>query len=126
MRNAFLQSLICLQQPNIFTVQLGLNLLNRRYSLEYQQTMAQSILGLLPVLVVFFVAQRRSVQGIAVTGLKRSGRRARTFPCPRSWPGRGAKAKRRSSLKGAENGVGTPASPVQPASAGFVASARRL
>jgi ABC-type glycerol-3-phosphate transport system permease component len=68
--NAFLEPLIYLQTTDNFTVQLGLNLLNGRYSLEYQQTMAQTILSLIPVLLVFFVAQRRYVQGIVVSGVK--------------------------------------------------------
>jgi multiple sugar transport system permease protein len=68
--NAFLEPLIYLQTPDNFTIQLGLNLLNGRYQLEYQQTMAQTILSLIPVLLVFFVAQRRYVQGIVVTGIK--------------------------------------------------------
>jgi multiple sugar transport system permease protein len=68
--NAFLQPLIYLQTTENFTVQLGLNLLNGRYSLQYQQTMAQTILSLIPVLIVFFVAQRRYVQGIVISGVK--------------------------------------------------------
>ena len=69
-RSAFLEPLIYLQTTDNFTVQLGLNLLNGRYSLEYQQTMAQTIISLIPVLLVFFLAQRRYVQGIVVSGVK--------------------------------------------------------
>ena len=68
--NAFLEPLIYLQRPDTFTVPLGLNLLNGQYTFECQQTMAQTILSLIPVLVIFVVAQRRFVQGIVVTGLK--------------------------------------------------------
>jgi len=68
--NSFLQPLLYLQTTDQYTIQLGLNLLNGRYSLEYQQTMAQTILSLIPVLLVFFVAQKRYVQGIVVSGVK--------------------------------------------------------
>jgi multiple sugar transport system permease protein len=68
--NAFLEPLIYLRTEENFTVQLGLNALNGRFSLEYQQTMAQTIISLIPVLLVFFFAQRRFVQGIVVSGVK--------------------------------------------------------
>ena len=68
--NDFLHPLIYLQTQEHFTVPLGLAQLNTRFSLAYQQTMAQTLLSLLPVLVVFFLLQRRYVQGIVVTGVK--------------------------------------------------------
>ena len=66
----FLDPLIYLNDPKTFTVPLGLAQLNSRYSLEYQQTMAQTLISLAPVLLVFFVLQRRYVQGIVVSGVK--------------------------------------------------------
>ena len=65
-----MRPLLNLQRPDTFSVQLGLILLNGRYGLEYQQTMAQTILSPIPALVIFFVAQRRHVQGIVVTVMK--------------------------------------------------------
>jgi len=66
----FLDPLIYLSDPDKFTVPLGLAQLNSRYGLEYQQTMAQTLISLVPVLLVFFVVQRRYVQGIVVSGIK--------------------------------------------------------
>jgi multiple sugar transport system permease protein len=68
--NDFLYPLIYLQTQEHFTVPLGLAQLNTRFSLAYQQTMAQTLLSLVPVLVVFFLVQRRYVQGIVITGVK--------------------------------------------------------
>lgn len=68
--NAFLEPLIYLRSEENYTVQLGLAVLNGRFSLRFGQTMAQTILSLIPVLLVFFLAQRRYVQGIVVTGVK--------------------------------------------------------
>ncbi len=68
--NAFLEPLIYLRSEENYTVQLGLAALNGRFALAYGQTMAQTILSLVPVLLVFFFAQRRYVQGIVVSGVK--------------------------------------------------------
>jgi len=68
--NDFLQPLIYLQTQDNFTVPLGLAQLNTRFSLQYQQTMAQTLLSLVPVLIVFFLVQRRYIQGIVISGVK--------------------------------------------------------
>jgi multiple sugar transport system permease protein len=41
-----------------------------RESTEFHLLMAASCMALLPVIVVFFVAQKQFVRGIALTGLK--------------------------------------------------------
>jgi len=51
-------------------VPLGLAQLNTRFSLQYNQTMAQTLISLVPVLLVFFLVQRRYVQGIVISGVK--------------------------------------------------------
>jgi multiple sugar transport system permease protein len=68
--NEFIEPLVFLNDLRAYTVPLGLTLLNSRYAGEVPQVMAQSLLSLLPVLALFFVAQRRYLQGIVVTGLK--------------------------------------------------------
>lgn len=67
--NAFLEPLIYLGMEESFTARLGLNALSGRFSLEYQQEMAQAIISLIPVLLVFLFARRRFVQGIVVGGV---------------------------------------------------------
>lgn len=68
--NDYLHPLIYLNAVQNFTVSLGLPLLNSRYVTEIQQTMAQSVLAILPVLAVFFFAQRYYIQGIVISGVK--------------------------------------------------------
>lgn len=68
--NEFLEPLIYLNKPSTFTLPLGLQLLNGRYGGEIQQVMAQTALSIVPVLVVFFLAQRNYVQGVVVSGVK--------------------------------------------------------
>ena len=68
--NDFLSPLIYLNDSNQFTISLGLQLLNSRYVSDIQQTMAQTIVALIPVLVVFFVAQKSYIQGIVISGVK--------------------------------------------------------
>jgi multiple sugar transport system permease protein len=68
--NDYLHPLIYLNETKNFTVALGLPLLNSRYVTDIQQTMAQTILAVIPVMLVFFFAQRYYIQGIVVTGVK--------------------------------------------------------
>jgi multiple sugar transport system permease protein len=68
--NDYLYPLIYLNETKNFTVSLGLPLLNSRYVTEIQATMAQSVIAVLPLIVLFFVAQRYYIQGVVVTGVK--------------------------------------------------------
>jgi multiple sugar transport system permease protein len=68
--NDFLGPLIYLNDPKNFTVSLGLQLLNSQYVIDTQRIMAQTTLSIIPVLVVFFVAQRYYLQGLVITGIK--------------------------------------------------------
>jgi multiple sugar transport system permease protein len=68
--NDFLGPLIYLNDPQNFTITLGLQLLNSQYVTQTQQIMAQTIISIIPVLVVFFVAQRYYLQGLVITGVK--------------------------------------------------------
>jgi len=68
--NDFLKPLVYLNTPDNFTVPLGLNLLNGRADSEIGQVMAQTTLSILPIVVIFFFAQRSYVQGTVVSGVK--------------------------------------------------------
>jgi multiple sugar transport system permease protein len=68
--NDFLKPLVYLNTPENFTVQLGLALLNGRFDSEIGQVMAQTTLSILPMVMVFFFAQRNYVQGNVVSGVK--------------------------------------------------------
>lgn len=68
--NDFVRPVIFLNQLDLFTVPLGLALLNSRYTTDFGGMMAIATLSLVPVLIVFFTAQRNFIQGIVVSGVK--------------------------------------------------------
>jgi ABC-type glycerol-3-phosphate transport system permease component len=67
--NNLLDPLIYLRSQERYTLALGLNLFRRQNFTAFNQLMAVSILTLLPVLVIFFVAQKYFVRGVALTGM---------------------------------------------------------
>jgi multiple sugar transport system permease protein len=70
--NDFFWPLILFGQGNahLYTVQLGLALLNFNYTTLWPQIMAGSILAILPILVVFVIFQRYFVSGLVTPGVK--------------------------------------------------------
>jgi ABC-type glycerol-3-phosphate transport system permease component len=68
--NEFLMPLIYLQNPNNFTLALGLRMFQGEAATSWHLLMAASLLTMLPVLVLFFTAQRYFMQGIVFTGVK--------------------------------------------------------
>jgi ABC-type glycerol-3-phosphate transport system permease component len=68
--NAFDRPLIYLNRLELFTVPLGMAMLNSRYSTDFGATMAMATVSLIPVIAIFFIAQRYFIQGVTVTGVK--------------------------------------------------------
>ncbi len=68
--NDFLQPLIYLNDVGKFTIQLGLAMFRGRFDVEWNLLMAATLLAVLPLLVVYFFAQRHLIGGIASVGLK--------------------------------------------------------
>jgi multiple sugar transport system permease protein len=69
--NDFLGPLVYLQRPEQFTLALGLqNFQSQQGGTPWHQLMAASVLVILPVLILFFLAQRTFIEGIATTGIK--------------------------------------------------------
>jgi multiple sugar transport system permease protein len=68
--NDFLGPLIYLNDSSKFTLALGLADFTGLYRSEWHLLMAASTMILLPVLILFLVAQRYFVEGIALTGIK--------------------------------------------------------
>ncbi len=69
--NDFLGPLIYLQRPEQFTLALGLqNFQSQHGGTPWHQLMAASVLVILPVIVLFFLAQKTFIEGIATTGMK--------------------------------------------------------
>lgn len=68
--NDFLAPLIYLQRPDLYTVTLGLQFFRSTYTTNWAYLMAASLVTTLPVIVVFFAAQRYFIEGITLTGVK--------------------------------------------------------
>lgn len=67
----FLWPLLVLSHPEKMTIPIGLNRLwNPNSFPEYNLFMAGATLAVLPIVIVFLFAQRRFIEGIAMTGIK--------------------------------------------------------
>ena len=67
--NDFLGPLLYISSNEMFTLQLGQLWFQGRFGNFWHLVMAASVMTIIPVLVLFFVAQKRFVQGIQLTGL---------------------------------------------------------
>jgi multiple sugar transport system permease protein len=68
--NAFLWPLLVLTQTKSQTIPVGLSSLIGGATIQYAETMASAVLGILPLLAVFLLLQRQIAQGVANTGIK--------------------------------------------------------
>ncbi len=68
--NDFLQPLVYLNDRALWTLPLGLRAFEQAFTVEWNLLMAASIVVMLPVLLLFFAAQRWFIQGIVFTGIK--------------------------------------------------------
>ncbi|HVC35387.1 MAG TPA: carbohydrate ABC transporter permease [Chloroflexota bacterium] len=67
--NDFLNPLIYLPDRNKMTLAVGLNTMLGMYQTNWNYLMAASTLMTLPVIIIFFLAQRQFIRGITTTGL---------------------------------------------------------
>jgi multiple sugar transport system permease protein len=69
--NDFLGPLIYLQRPSQYTLALGLQTFQSQHGgTEWHLLMAASVMVIAPVILLFFLAQKQFIQGIATTGMK--------------------------------------------------------
>ena len=68
--NDFLWPLITIYSPNNMTLQLGLTTFQGTHASSWNLLMAANVMSMLPVLLLFFLAQRYFIRGIATSGLK--------------------------------------------------------
>lgn len=69
--NDFLGPLVYIQDPSQYTLALGLQTFQSQHGgTEWNLLMAASLLVIMPVIILFFMAQKTFIQGIATTGLK--------------------------------------------------------
>lgn len=67
---AFFWPLIIINSPSLYTLPLGLALFQEHNRVVWNLIMAGSVLGALPLLVVFLIFQRQFVRGISLSGMK--------------------------------------------------------
>lgn len=68
--NEFFEPLIYLNSSKLYTLPLALAMFTTEAGTEWHLLMAASVLASLPLLIVFFLAQRRFIEGLAMTGIK--------------------------------------------------------
>ncbi|WP_338703375.1 carbohydrate ABC transporter permease [Streptomyces sp. Q6] len=68
--NSFLWPLMIGQDPNSWTVQIALSSFLTSQTVDLPELFAGTAVAILPLVVMFLVAQRHIVQGIAMSGLK--------------------------------------------------------
>lgn len=66
----FLWPLVVINEPDRYTIPLGLSQFRGRVGTDVGGLAAASMVAVLPVLIVYFAAQRRFIEGITLTGLK--------------------------------------------------------
>lgn len=68
--NDLLGPLIYISDPDKYTLSLGLTMFRGEYATAFGPLMAASTVVVIPIIIVFFFAQRTFIQGITLTGIK--------------------------------------------------------
>jgi multiple sugar transport system permease protein len=67
--NSFEGPLIYLNSSDRYTMSIGLRMFSDTFGGDYEQVMAATLINIVPTIVIFFLAQRYFVKGIATSGL---------------------------------------------------------
>ena len=68
--NDFLQPLVYLSDFDSYPISVGLAFFRGRFSVEWNLFMAATLVSILPILVLYFFAQRHLIGGLSTLGLK--------------------------------------------------------
>lgn len=68
--NSFLWPLVVIRSPEFMTLPLGLATLQGTYTTQWDIVMAGSVFSILPIALVYILAQRHIIAGVAHTGIK--------------------------------------------------------
>ena len=68
--NDFLEPIIYLRDYDSFPISVGLAFFQGRYSVEWHLFMGATLVSILPILIVYFFAQRHLIGGLASIGIK--------------------------------------------------------
>lgn len=68
--NSFLWPLVVIRSPELMTLPLGLSTLHGQFTTEWNVVMVSSVVSIIPIAIIYLLAQRHIVDGIAHTGIK--------------------------------------------------------
>ena len=69
--NDFMGPLIYIDNPDKYTLSLGLRAFQQQYQTQWDMMMTGAVLSMIPTLVIFFIFQKYFMQGLSITsGLK--------------------------------------------------------
>jgi ABC-type glycerol-3-phosphate transport system permease component len=68
--NDFIAPLIYLHDRSLYTITLGLDFFRSSYDINWAYLMAASLVTMLPVVLIFFLAQRYFIEGVNLGGVK--------------------------------------------------------
>lgn len=68
--NSFLWPLVIIRSPEFMTLPLGLATLQGQFTTAWDVVMAGSVFSIVPIAVVYLLAQRHIIAGVAHTGIK--------------------------------------------------------
>jgi len=68
--NNFFYPLVMISSPEMYTVQLALQQFHAQYTVEWNLLMAATLVSIIPMILVFFAAQKHFVAGVATAGVK--------------------------------------------------------
>jgi multiple sugar transport system permease protein len=68
--NSFLWPLVVIRSPEFMTLPLGLSTLHGQFTTEWDVVMAGSVFSIIPIAIVYLLAQRHIIAGVAHTGIK--------------------------------------------------------
>jgi multiple sugar transport system permease protein len=66
----FMGPLIYLNKESLYTLSIGLYAFRERWVIRYDLMMAAAMIVTIPILILFFFAQRTFIEGITLTGIK--------------------------------------------------------
>ncbi|WP_066582784.1 carbohydrate ABC transporter permease [Cellulomonas timonensis] len=68
--NSFLWPLVVIRSPELMTLPLGLATLRGQFTTEWDVVMAGAVVSIIPIALLYLVAQRHIIAGMAHTGIK--------------------------------------------------------
>ncbi|MFR1891886.1 hypothetical protein [Hungatella sp.] len=68
--NDFLGPLLYLSDEKRYTLSIGLQMFTTQYKTEWSLLMATALMITLPVIIIYFIVQKRFIEGITFSGIK--------------------------------------------------------